>query len=123
MASPETSPQVEEAVQTPPHDGAVETPAQDEPRYVLITECLQNDFVLNAQCRLALPESVARSVLLGREAARVKASDGIRRFPGKAVEDGPFGQFLDETIGSRMRGEESRGVLHVINIRDWHEPD
>jgi hypothetical protein len=101
-----------------------ETPAQDDaPRYVLITECLQNDFVLNAQCRLALPEAVARSVLLGREAGRVTASEGIRRFPAKAIAAGPFGQFLDETIGSRMRGEESRGVLHVINIRDWHVPD
>ena len=98
-------------------------PQEEEPRYVLITECLQNDFVLNAQCRLALPEAVARSVLLGREAARITASDGIRRFPAKAVAEGPVGQFLDETIGSRMRGEESRGVLHVINIRDWHVPD
>jgi hypothetical protein len=103
---------------------AAETPPQDDaPRYVLITECLQNDFVLNAQCRLALPEAVVRSVLLGREAARVSASDGIRRFPAKAVADGPVGQFLDETIGSRMRGEASHGVLHVINIRDWHIPD
>src|SRR4051812_9429195 len=105
MASPETTPQ------------------DDEPRYVLITECLQNDFLLNAQCRLGLPEAIARSVLLGRKAGRVTASDGIRRFPGKAVAAGPFGQFLDETIGSRMRGEQSRGVLHVINIRDWHVPD
>ena len=116
MASPETPLQDDEPAET--------LPEGDEPRYVLITECLQNDFVLNSQCRLSLPESVARSVLLGREAARRHvASDGIRRFPAKAVADGPFGQFLDETIGSRMRGEESRGVLHVINIRDWHEPD
>jgi hypothetical protein len=36
------------------HMAAPETTMQeDEPRYVLITECLQNDFVLNAQCRLA----------------------------------------------------------------------
>src|SRR5262245_19353038 len=97
---------------------------QDEkPRYVLITECLQNDFVLNPQCRLALPESVVRSVLLGREAASMRASRGVRRLSAKAVAGGPLGQFLDDTIGTRMRGEESRGVLHVINVRDWHLPD
>jgi hypothetical protein len=95
----------------------------DEARYVLITECLQNDFVLNAQCRLALPEPVVRSVLLGRKAARVKASEGVRRFPAKAVAEGPLAQFLDDTIGSRLRGEASRGVLHLINVRDWHVPD
>jgi hypothetical protein len=103
---------------------APETALQaDEARYVLITECLQNDFVLNAQCRLALPEPVVRSVLLGREAARVKASEGVRRFPAKAVAEGPLAQFLDDTIGSRLRGEASRGVLHLINVRDWHVPD
>jgi hypothetical protein len=123
MTSPETPPQGDLQTATPETPPQDDEPQDDEPRYVLITECLQNDFVLNAQCRLALPEAVARSVLLGRESARVTASKGIRRFPAEAVEDGPFGQFLDETIGSRMRGEESRGVLHVINIRDWHEPD
>ena len=103
---------------------APETALQaDEARYVLITECLQNDFVLNSQCRLALPEAVVRSVLLGREPARVKASEGVRRLPAKAVAEGPLGQFLDDTIGSRAHDEESRGVLHVINIRDWHVPD
>jgi hypothetical protein len=98
-------------------------PQDEQPRYVLITECLQNDFALNPQCRLALPEAVVRSVLLGREAASVRTSRGVRRLPAKAVADGPLGQFLDDTIGSRIRGEEGRGVLHVINVRDWHVPD
>ena len=116
------------------HDDNPENAARDDsPRYVLITECLQNDFVLNGQCRLALPESIARLVLLGREtpglkATRVKASrrkevDGVRPLPPEAIAGGPLALFLDDTIGSRMRGEKSRGVLHVINIRDWHVPD
>src|SRR5436190_22408426 len=98
-------------------DATERAPQDDAPRYVLITECLQNDFLLNAQCRLALPEAVVRSVLLGRDGARVSASDGIRRFPANAVAEGPVGRLLDDTIGSRMRREESRGVLHVINVR------
>jgi hypothetical protein len=104
-----------------------ETHQDDEPRYVLITECLQNDFVLNGQCRLALPEAVARMVLLGRRAPRAKLlrhkADGIRSLSPDAIAKGPLAQFLDDTVGSRMRGEKSRGVLHVINIRDWHVPD
>jgi len=112
---------------------AIEKARDGEPRYVLITECLQNDFVLNGQCRLALPEAIARTVLLGREtqgskATRVnaslrKAADGVRPLPPDAIAEGPLALFLDDTIGSRMRGEKSRGVLHVINIRDWHVPD
>ncbi len=41
----------------------------------------------------------------------------------KAVAAGPLGLFLEQTIGRRRRGEDGRGVLHVINIRDWHIPD
>src|SRR6476659_3155718 len=110
------------------HDDKPENAARDDrPRYVLITECLQNDFVLNGQCRLALPESIARSVLLGRKTPqaklpRPKATDGIRRLSPEAIAEGPLALFLDDTVGTRMREENSRGVLHVINIRDWHVP-
>ena len=30
------------------------------PRYILVTQCLQNDFFLNPSCRLGLPKFVAR---------------------------------------------------------------
>ena len=105
MAMPEAIPQVEES------------------RYVLITECLQNDFLLNPECRLALPEAVVRGVLLGRGRFDLKTGEGVRRLPAKAVAAGPLGVFLEQTIGRRRRGEDGHGVLHVINIRDWHVPD
>ena len=37
----------------------------NEPRYVLVTQCLQNDFFLNRECRLFLPDHAARAMLLG----------------------------------------------------------
>ncbi len=52
-----------------------------------------------------------------------KTGEGVRRLPAKAVAAGPLGLFLEQTIGRRRRGEDGRGVLHVINIRDWHVPD
>src|SRR5580765_86039 len=111
------------------HDDKPENAARDDgPRYVLITECLQNDFVLNGQCRLALPESIARTVLLGGNTPGLRAphrkrTDGIRDLSPEAIAQGPLALFLKDTVGSRMAGEKSRGVLHVINIRDWHVPD
>ena len=98
-------------------------PLGDESRYVLITECLQNDFLLNEACRLSLPESVVRSVLLGRRRFELKRGEDVRRPSPKAVAAGPLGLFLEQTVGRRRRGEDGRGVLHVINIRDWHVPD
>jgi hypothetical protein len=98
-------------------------PGDDAPRYVLITECLQNDFVLNPECRLVLPEAMVRAVLLGRRRFELKAGAGGRRLPAEAIAAGPLGLFLEQTVGRRRRGEDGRGVLHVINIRDWHVPD
>lgn len=98
-------------------------PEDDASRYVLITQCLQNDFLLNPECRLSLPESVVRAVLLGRRRFELKTGEGVRRLPASAVAAGPLGLFLEQTIGRRRRGEDGRGVLHVINIRDWHVPD
>src|SRR5262249_24576643 len=50
-------------------------------------------------------------------------ADGRGCLPGEAISCGPLGLFLEQTIGRRRRGEDGRGVLHVINIRDWHVPD
>ncbi len=99
------------------------TPQDEETRYVLITQCLQNDFLLNPECRLSLPDGVARALLLGRRRFELKTGEGVRDLPAKAVAAGPLGLFLEQTIGRRRRGEGGRGVLHVINIRDWHVPD
>src|SRR5437764_13416636 len=101
-----------------PHDDETENAAEDgQPRYVLITECLQNDFMLNGQCRLALPEAIARTVLLGREtetpplkgtqvrAPRRKAANGTRPLSPEAIAKGPLALFLGDTIGSRLPKE------------------
>jgi hypothetical protein len=98
-------------------------PDDDAARYVLITECLQNDFLLNPECRLSLPESMVRAMLLGRRRFELKTGEGVRRLPSEAVGAGPLGLFLEKTIGRRREDKDGRGVLHVINIRDWHVPD
>ncbi len=98
-------------------------PGREQPRYVLITQCLQNDFFLNRECRLFLPDQAVRSMLLGKKHFDFDTRGGSRRrMPREVLEAGPLGLFLEATIGRRRRGEGDRGVLHVINIRDWHEP-
>ena len=49
-------------------------PEDGEARYVLITQCLQNDFLLNDECRLSLPEPIVRAVLLGQSGLEPKAT-------------------------------------------------
>jgi hypothetical protein len=94
----------------------------DEPRYVLITQCLQNDFFLNADCVLKLPDTIVPQMLLGPRDFDVRAGgNGPDAKRGKAIEDGPLGIFLRATVGRRIDEDGSQGVLHVINIRDWHE--
>jgi hypothetical protein len=97
--------------------------ADDSTRYVLITECLQNDLLLNSECRLSLPDAVVREVLLGKRRFEFDMGGDRRRLPSRAIGAGPLGLFLEQTIGRRRRGEDGRGCLHVINIRDWHLPD
>ena len=98
-------------------------PEDEASRYVLITQCLQNDFLLNPECRLVLPERSVRTMLLGRHQFELKTGEVVRQLPAKAVAAGPLGLFLEQTIGRRRRGEDGLGVLDVINIRDWHVPD
>ncbi|MGZ4440169.1 MAG: hypothetical protein ACXVZN_07360 [Gaiellaceae bacterium] len=98
-------------------------PEGEASRYVLITQCLQSDLMLNPECRLALPEAIVRAMLLGRRRFELKTGDGLRRLPAEAVAEGPLGLFLEQTIGRRRRDEDGLGVLDVINIRDWHVPD
>jgi hypothetical protein len=95
----------------------------DESRYVLITQCLQNDFFLNDECRLKLPDTIVPQMLLGHRDFDLRAggnSPDHRR--AKAIGEGPLGIFLRATIGQRIDEEGAGGVLHVINIRDWHTP-
>jgi hypothetical protein len=93
-------------------------------RYVLLTQCLQNDFFLNRECRLFLPDTAARTMLLGKRGFdRDLGTASRRRVSPADLAAGPLGLFLEATIGARRRGEDGVGVLDVINIRDWHVSD
>jgi hypothetical protein len=95
----------------------------DAPRYVLITQCLQNDLFLNTECRLRLPDTIVPQMLLGpREFNLRVAGNESDEKRAKAIEEGPLGIFLRETAGRRMEEDGTEGLLHVINIRDWHAP-
>ncbi|GAA0923318.1 hypothetical protein GCM10009574_056870 [Streptomyces asiaticus] len=91
-------------------------------QYVLITQCLQNDFFLNLDCQLSLPDSAVSKLLLDSESGASLRTEGHRRVLSEAeLLRSPLARFLDATVGSRMRGHGD-GVLHLINIRDWHVP-
>jgi hypothetical protein len=92
-------------------------------RYVLITECLQNDFFLNPDCRLYLSDAEVKKMLVAKESHDgevFETKDGHRRVKERLLRDGPLSVFLDATIGKRLT-TPCNDVLHVINVRDWHE--
>jgi hypothetical protein len=102
-------------------DGATTSPGT---RYVLITQCLQNDFFLDRECRLSLPDVAVKTMLLGKRSYdRDLGTGSRRRIPPERLASGPLGLFLEAAIGRRRRGEDGEGTLDVINIRDWHESD
>ena len=92
----------------------------DASRYVLITQCLQNDLFLNDGCRLKLPDTVVPEMLLGNVDFDLRAGgngpDGRR---ARTIRGGPLGVFLESTVGRALAGD---ATLHVVNIRDWHLP-
>jgi hypothetical protein len=90
-------------------------------RFILLTECLQNDFFLNRECRLYLGDQAALSMLVGRDAKVPARGGGRLPVSRNAIAKGPLGVFL-KAIFDQRRGAEGRGTLHVINIRDWHAP-
>jgi hypothetical protein len=94
----------------------------DGHRYILITECLQNDLFLNRECRLFLGEQTAASLMVGSRSYRQAHPTGRLSFSDDAVAQGPLRLFLEAVVGRRRRGEDGRDTLHVINVRDWHVP-
>jgi hypothetical protein len=89
-----------------------------------LTECLQNDFFLNRECRLFLPDVAVKTMLLGKRRFDHDLGAGSRRtIPAADLRAGPLGLFFEATVGSRRRGGDGAGTLDVINIRDWHIPD
>jgi hypothetical protein len=99
------------------------TTTEEGARYILITECLQNDFFLNPECRLFLQDEAARRILLAKNDQGAYPTEGApRRVPEKLIERGPLGLFLKAVVGERLAGRVASRI-HVINIRDWHVPD
>lgn len=95
--------------------------SRDDTRYILLTECLQNDFFLNRECRLYLGDHAALRMLVGRNAKVPPRGGGRLAVSPKTIEQGPLGVFLNAVFDQRRAGH-GRGTLHIINIRDWHEP-
>ncbi len=99
------------------------TTIEEETRYLLITECLQNDLFLNPECRIFLQDDTVRKLLVARkDHDAYEIEHAPRRVRAELLEHGPLGVFLKATIGERFAGKQP-GLLHVINIRDWHVPD
>jgi len=93
-------------------------------RYILITQCLQNDFFFNTQCKLCLPREAVRKMLIGRkgkngDSTTEKSNQATQRLELKKqdITRGPLGLFLKGVTSNRKSG-----VLHMVNIRDWHMP-
>jgi hypothetical protein len=95
-----------------------------EPRYILITQCLQNDFFLNASGRLCLPVEEVKRVLIGcasQSDKKILVKDGQYVLPTGYPENGPLGMFLKTLINERKSANEGP-FLYILNIRDWHTP-
>lgn len=117
----------------------------EEPIYILLTECLQNNFILSRENPLAIPETEALKMLLPlddknsygdylRDDPEAKSYKRVLSKEGEeALLRGPLYQFLAATIGEDAglhtqrseAGRRSKGRkthLHVVNIKDWHVP-
>src|SRR5437879_12757072 len=82
-------------------------------RYVLITECLQNDFFLNPECRLYLQDEAARRILLAKDDQHAFPTTGAPRWvPENLLDRGPLGLFLQATLGEALAGRRD-GLVHV----------
>jgi hypothetical protein len=93
------------------------------PRFILLTQCLQNDFFLNTECRLRLPDRAVDAMLLGNrdgDLRRARNRNDSRR--SELIRNGSLGAFLDAAVGRRLDGRSGGGgVLHLVNVRDWHQ--
>lgn len=90
--------------------------------YILITQCLQNDFFLNLNCRLSLPADAAEKLLIHPMSEKTfSESKSRRKIDAGTLRRGPLGRLLQATVGKRLQGA-GQGTLHLVNIRDWHTP-
>jgi nicotinamidase-related amidase len=90
--------------------------------HILITQCLQNDFFLNLNCRLSLPKDAVRKLLIHPESEKeFSETKSRRKIDAATLRQGPLGRLLLATVDQRLRGQ-GQGTLHLVNIRDWHIP-
>ena len=90
--------------------------------HILITQCLQNDFFLNLNCRLSLPKDAASKLLIHPMSEKTfSESKSRRKIDAGTLGKGPLGRLLEATVGQRTHGK-GQGTLHLVNIRDWHTP-
>lgn len=104
-------------------DGGAQGPNGGE-IYILITQCLQNDLLLNLNCRLSLPADAAQKLLIHPMSEKTfseRKSKSRREIDAQTLSRGPVGQLLQATVGKRLQGA-GQGTLHLVNIRDWHTP-
>lgn len=88
--------------------------------YILITQCLQNSFLLAHETRLCLPPDIVGQMLLGTEEALaldevMTVERNRRHFKKELVEKGPLMRFFR----AALTGKNS---VNVIHIKDWHLP-
>jgi nicotinamidase-related amidase len=96
--------------------------SDDDSVYILISECLQNDFFLNLNCHLSLPADAAEKLLIHPMSEKTFGeSRSCREIDATTLSRGPLGRLLEATVGNRLRGG-GQGTLHLVNIRDWHTP-
>lgn len=107
-------------VNTPPP--AQGTPAPEKDVYILITQCLQNNFFLANENRLCLPPTMVSQMLLGTggnlpdPAFALKGNQRV--YEQASVKKGPLFQYFQAVLGDKERTND----VHVINIKDWHKP-
>ena len=90
--------------------------------HILITQCLQNDFFLNLNCRLSLPKDAVSKLLIHPESEKTFSETKSRRaLDSGTLHRGPLARLLQATVGQRLDGS-GQGILHLVNIRDWHTP-
>ena len=80
-----------------------------EARYVLLTQCLQNDLFASRECRLALPGAVVRMMLLGKKQQFdfEQGEKGRRRLPPDVL------AAIEQTL------RQPAGVASYEALRQW----
>ena len=110
---------------------------KSENTYILITQCLQNNFFLADENRLCLPKDVVAQMLIGTGGDHLKKTQvdspskeitvnaNRREITPELLQSGPLYQFLDAAIYADHEvaklPRNARDPLHIINIQDWHE--